>query len=83
MHSAGEVREPLCAYYPAGSLEPCLALLHAGERRAAALIEALPAVESIPERHLMEYGDLERLFMSVDSPDQLAAIGGQMPAPRR
>lgn len=83
VHSAGQIAEPLCAYYPPHALETCLRLLEAGERRAGALVEALPLTVSIPERLLVEHGDLERLFMSVDSPEQLAAIGGEMPATRR
>jgi molybdopterin-guanine dinucleotide biosynthesis protein A len=83
VHGSGQIAEPLCAYYPPEALETCLRLLEAGERRAGSLVEALPSAVSIPERLLTEHGDLERLFMSVDSPEQLAAIGGEMPAPRR
>jgi molybdenum cofactor guanylyltransferase len=83
VHGAGRIPEPLCAYYPPAALETCLRLLAAEERRASALAEALPRIVTIPERLLEDHGDLERLFMSVDTPEQLAAIGGEMPAARR
>jgi molybdopterin-guanine dinucleotide biosynthesis protein A len=71
--------EPLCAYYGAGALIACDALIARGERRAAALFEALPSAVAIPERLLEAHGDPARLFMSVDSPEQLDALGGEMP----
>ena len=33
----------------------------------------------IPERLLAEHGDPERLFLSVDSPEQLVELSGVMP----
>lgn len=71
--------EPLCAYYGPEALDVCAQLLAAGERRAAALFEALPAAVAIPERLLEAHGDPARLFLSVDSPEQLDALGGEMP----
>lgn len=71
--------EPLCAYYGPEALGFCVQLLAAGERRAAALFEALPSAVTIPERLLEAHGDPARLFLSVDSPEQLDALGGEMP----
>jgi len=79
VHSDPPVVEALCAYYPAEALDTCRALLAAGERRASALWEALPGAMSIPERLLVEHGDIETLFLSVDTPEKLEAIGGTMP----
>ena len=79
VHGEGRVVEALCAYYPPEALDVCRALLARGERRAAALWESLPGAQPIPERHLAEYGDLERLFLSVDTPETLESIGGEMP----
>jgi molybdopterin-guanine dinucleotide biosynthesis protein A len=78
-HGNPPTLEPLCAYYSAEALDSCVRLLAAGERRAAALFEALPSAVAIPERLLEAHGDPARLFMSVDSPEQLDALGGEMP----
>lgn len=78
-HGAAAVIEPLCAYYAAAALDVCTQLLANGERRAAALFEALPTAVTIPERLLEAHGDPHRLFMSVDSMAQLEEIGGEMP----
>lgn len=79
VHGEPPVVEALCAYYPPSALEVCRALLAAGERRAAALWDALPGATTIPERLLVEHGELDRLFMSVDTPEQLESLGGEMP----
>src|SRR5205085_224220 len=78
-HGEGQIDEPLCAYYPSSTLAVVEQLLAEGERRAGVLREALPAVVAIPERVLVEHGEPERLFLSVDSPEQLEALGGMMP----
>lgn len=78
-HGPAHIHEPLCAYYPASALDVCEQLLAAGERRASALRDALPAVTTIPERVLLEHGEPDRLFLSVDSPQQLEEIGGTLP----
>ncbi|MEO7456414.1 MAG: molybdenum cofactor guanylyltransferase [Gemmatimonadaceae bacterium] len=78
-HSDPPVVEALCAYYPPDALDVCRALLAQGERRAAALWEALPGAMSIPERLLVEHGDIDKLFLSVDTPEKLETIGGTMP----
>ena len=78
-HGEGRVLEPLCAYYSAETLEHCSLLLERGERSARALVEALPTAIRIPERLLAEHGDLERLFLSVDTQAQLEALAGLLP----
>ena len=79
VHGNASVMEPLCAYYAPNALSVCEQLLARGERRAAALAESLPNVVPIPQHLLEQHGDLDRLFMSVDTPQQLAEIGGVMP----
>ncbi len=76
MHGTARWIEPLCAYYPPDALLPCRALLEHGERRAAALLEALPGVITLDDQALASFGDPAQLFESVDSPDDLAALGG-------
>lgn len=78
-HGEGHIDEPLCAYYPASTLAVCEQLLAAGERRASALRDTLPAVMTIPQRVLLDHGEPDHLFLSVDSPGQLEAIGGTLP----
>jgi molybdopterin-guanine dinucleotide biosynthesis protein A len=69
VHGAGEIVEALCAWYSAAARPVVRELLAHGERRAAAL------------RVLEQHGEtMEKLFMSIDSPEQLAAIGGSFPA---
>ena len=79
VHGEPPVIESLCAYYASETLEVCVRLVAEGERRAAALFEALPTAVTIPERLLEDHGDPARLFLSVDSPEQLDALGGEMP----
>ena len=78
-HGDPVIFESLCAYYAPEALVTCASLLAAGERRAGALREALPSATTIPERVLVEHGDPGRLFTSVDSPNQLDALGGELP----
>ena len=86
-HGDPPVLEALCAYYAPDALPVCTRLLAEGERRAHALFDALRSAVIIPERLLAEHGDPERLFLSVDSPEQLVELAGVMPrlshAPRR
>lgn len=86
-HGKPPVLEALCAYYAPDALPVCSRLLAGGERRAHALFDALPSAVMIPERLLVEHGDPERLFLSVDSQEQLEALAGAMPrlghTPRR
>jgi molybdopterin-guanine dinucleotide biosynthesis protein A len=78
-HGDPDVLEPLCAWYAADALDVCSALLARGERRAHALFEALQSVTVIPERVLREHGDPDRLFLSVDTQEELEALAGVMP----
>jgi molybdopterin-guanine dinucleotide biosynthesis protein A len=71
--------EPLCAYYAADALAACDALLHRGERRAAALFESLPGARTLQEEALAELGDPARLLLSVDTLEDLATLGGRLP----
>jgi molybdopterin-guanine dinucleotide biosynthesis protein A len=71
--------EPLCAYYGSGALAACDALLAAGERRAAALHESLPGATMVREDVLATLGDPARLLLSVDTLEDLAALGGRLP----
>ena len=78
-HGEPPVLEPLCAYYGADALPVCSRLLASGERRAHALFDALPMAVMIPERVLIEHGDPQRLFLSVDTQEQLEALAGMLP----
>jgi molybdopterin-guanine dinucleotide biosynthesis protein A len=78
MHGAARWIEPLCAYYPSSALAACETLLTSGERRAAALLEVLPGVRTLDDDALAPFGDPARLFDSVDTPDDLAALGGEL-----
>jgi len=71
--------EPLCAYYGAGALATCDALLAAGERRAAALHESMSGTILVREDVLATLGDPTRLLFSVDTLEDLAALGGRLP----
>ena len=71
--------EPLCAYYGAGALAVCDVLLARGERRAAALFESLPGAVTVGADVLATLGDPGRLLLSVDTLEDLAALGGRLP----
>jgi molybdopterin-guanine dinucleotide biosynthesis protein A len=72
-------REPLCAYYAGRALQTCERLLDSGERRAAALFDALPDAVSLDGAALEELGDPARLLASVDTTEELVAFGGRLP----
>jgi molybdopterin-guanine dinucleotide biosynthesis protein A len=76
VHGAARVIEPLCAWYAPGALPSCRALLAAGVRRAGSLLDALPNAVRLEEIDLESFGVPARLFTSVDTPEQLAALGG-------
>lgn len=86
-HGDPMVVEPLCAFYAAETLDVCTSLLERGERSARALFDALPAAVAIPERVLAQHGDPDRLFLSVDTQEELEALAGLLPrlsqTPRR
>ena len=71
--------EPLCAYYGAGALIACDALIARGERRAAALFETLPGATTLLGSDLEALGDPARLLFSVDTLDDLNRLGGRLP----
>jgi len=78
LHGAEDWPEPLCAWYSPAALATCRALLDAGERRAAALFGALPGAATIREEELARFGDPARMFSSVDSVEDLSALGGSL-----
>ena len=86
-HGDPPVLEPLCAWYAAETLDVCSQLLERGERSARSLFDALPSATRIPERVLIEHGDPDRLFLSVDTQEELEALAGLLPrlsqTPRR
>ena len=79
VHGSDVWTEPLCAYYAPEALTVCRALLASGERRAGALVAALPGSRVIDDDALAPFGDPATLFASVDSPEQLATMGGRLP----
>ncbi|MDB4900604.1 MAG: Molybdopterin-guanine dinucleotide biosynthesis protein [Gemmatimonadetes bacterium] len=82
MHGTTTIAEPLCAYYLPDALSVAEGLVATGERRARALYEALAvrgSAVTMSDRALERFGDAGRLFLSVDSPSALAAIGGEPP----
>ncbi len=80
VHGEPPRAEPLCAYYAADALGVCEALLMGGERRAAALSEALPGLAIIGDAVLEAHGEPTRLFTSVDTLAALQLLGGTMAA---
>jgi molybdopterin-guanine dinucleotide biosynthesis protein A len=77
--SARGLPEPLCAWYAPESLAICDGLLATGERRAAALLDALPRTRRLAAPSLADLGDPARLLTSVDTLADLARIGGRLP----
>jgi molybdopterin-guanine dinucleotide biosynthesis protein A len=78
VHGPHDVAEPLCAWYAPAALASCRALLAAGSRRADSLLGALPHAVRMGETDLAPHGVPARLFISVDTLEQLAALGGTM-----
>jgi len=79
VHDDPPMIESLCAYYAASALPVCSELLARGERRAWALFAQLPSALAVPERVLVEHGVPERIFFSVDEPEELEELGGELP----
>lgn len=71
--------EPLCAWYSPAALPVCRTLLAAGERRAGALAANLPRTVWLDDAAIASFGDVSRMFMSVDTPEALEALGGALP----
>lgn len=78
-HGAPAQREPLCAFYPSRALAAGRDLLARAERRAGALADAVPMTELLHDDDLSAFGDPAVMFTSVDTPEQLAAVGGALP----
>ncbi|HEX9485371.1 MAG TPA: molybdenum cofactor guanylyltransferase [Gemmatimonadaceae bacterium] len=79
VHDDPPMIESLCAYYAASALPACSELLARGERRAWSLFAQLPSALAVPERVLVEHGVPERIFFSVDEPEELEELGGELP----
>jgi molybdopterin-guanine dinucleotide biosynthesis protein A len=77
VHGAAGWTEPLCAWYGPSALGCCRTLLAGGERRAGALLDALPHSVRMEASELSRLGAPARLFTSVDTPEQLASLGGR------
>lgn len=84
VHGPLHTVEPLCAYYRPEALAMAESLLARGERRARTLYESLVdsgGAVTMGDRGLERFGDPARLFLSVDTPEALASLGGEPPAP--
>lgn len=75
--SAGSGRgvEPLCAWYSWRCLPAVTAALDAGDRRVIAFHDAV-RVARVPLREVAAFGDAERIFGNVNTPDDLVALEG-------
>lgn len=60
--------EPLCAFYSVRALPAVVAMLAAGERRAAELVTRLHA-ERVPLDEVRGFGDPDTLFLNVNTPE--------------
>ena len=63
--------EPLCAWYAPACLAPIERALDRGDRRVVAFFDAV-RVTRMPASRVAEFGDPERLFLSVNTPSELA-----------
>jgi molybdopterin-guanine dinucleotide biosynthesis protein A len=62
--------EPLCAYYASTCAPTAADLLAAGRRSMLGLLDAV-AVERIPLRRVLDFGDPGRIFLNVNTPADL------------
>ncbi len=62
--------EPLCAYYSPACIAPIERALDADDRRVIGFFEQV-RVARLPADEVRRFGDPERLFMNVNSPDEL------------
>lgn len=60
--------EPLCAFYSVRALPAVVAMLAAGERRAAELVTRIQTVR-LPLDEVRRFGDPAVLFLNVNTPD--------------
>ncbi|HUO51697.1 MAG TPA: molybdenum cofactor guanylyltransferase [Gemmatimonadaceae bacterium] len=63
--------EPLCAWYAPSCLPAIERALDAGDRRAIAFFDRV-RVARMPAAEVARHGDPARLFLNVNSPDELA-----------
>ena len=66
----GELIEPLCAVYGPECLEPAQEAFAAGRRRTVSFYEQI-AVRWITEEELAPFGDWDRLFLNVNTAEDL------------
>ena len=64
--------EPFCAWYSAAAREPLETFLIGGGGSARAFLELLPHVHRIPLGRTTRFGDPTALFLSVNTPEDLA-----------
>lgn len=64
--------EPLCAYYTPACLAPIERRLDAGDRRVVGFFDDV-RVARLGEAEVRRFGDPSRLFLNINSPDDLAA----------
>jgi molybdopterin-guanine dinucleotide biosynthesis protein A len=62
--------EPLCAFYSPACIAPIERSMDADDRRVIGFFEQV-RVARLPASQVLRYGDPERLFMNVNSPDEL------------
>lgn len=62
--------EPLCAWYGSGCIAPIEKRLTAGDRRVIGFYEDIRLVR-LPHSEVVRHGDPERMFMNVNTPDEL------------
>jgi molybdopterin-guanine dinucleotide biosynthesis protein A len=62
--------EPLCAYYAPSCITPIETRLAAGDRRVIGFFEAV-RVARLPAERVRAHGDPARLFMNINTPDDL------------
>jgi molybdopterin-guanine dinucleotide biosynthesis protein A len=63
--------EPLCAFYSQACIAPIERSIDADDRRVIGFFDAV-RVARLPADQVRRFGDPERLFMNVNSPDELA-----------
>jgi molybdopterin-guanine dinucleotide biosynthesis protein A len=63
--------EPLCAYYSPACIAPIERSIEADDRRVIGFFDQV-RVARLPAEDVRRFGDPERLFMNVNSPDELA-----------
>ena len=75
----GGAIEPVSAWYAPSALTECRTLLASGERRAGALALGSRRTIWLEDRALAAFGNVERIFTSVDTAEKLEVLGGARP----